>query len=106
MTRLHLDLSHLREHKFKHSFQDSINPLCNRGYEVGSTVHFFIHGPLTSNEKSTFFSTLRNLDSKIPIPSGKYFAKQTSAKQSRIRQFIIQPGHLFYQLRDWMSHFL
>ena len=25
MTRLRLDLSHLREHKFKHSFEDSKN---------------------------------------------------------------------------------
>ena len=28
ITRLRLGLSHLREHKFKHSFQDTINPLC------------------------------------------------------------------------------
>ena len=44
MTRLRLD-SHLREQKFKHSFQDSINPL-NCCYEVECTVHFllpFVH---------------------------------------------------------------
>ena len=29
ITRLGLGLSHLREHKFKHSFQDSLNPFCN-----------------------------------------------------------------------------
>ena len=28
VTRLPLGLSHLRQHKFKHSFQDSLNPLC------------------------------------------------------------------------------
>ena len=64
MTRLRLDLSHLCEHKFKHSFQDSINPLWNYGYEVESTVHFFLDCPLFTNERSTLFSTLRNLDSK------------------------------------------
>ena len=26
VTRLRLDLSHLREHKFKHSFHDTLNP--------------------------------------------------------------------------------
>ena len=26
LTRLRLGLGHLREHKFKHSFQDSLNP--------------------------------------------------------------------------------
>ena len=28
IIRLELGLSHLREHKFKHSFQDTLNPLC------------------------------------------------------------------------------
>ena len=65
MRRLCLGLGHLREHKFKQSFQDSINPLCNCGYEVEYTVHFFLHCPLFTNERSTLFSTLRNLDSKL-----------------------------------------
>ena len=65
MTRLRLGLSHLREHKFKHSFQDLINLLCNFGYEVESTVRFFHHCRLFTNERSTLFSTSRNLDSKL-----------------------------------------
>ena len=28
LTRLRLGLSHLRQHKFNHNFQDTINPLC------------------------------------------------------------------------------
>ena len=31
ITRPRLGLSHLREHKFKHSFQDSLNPFCTCG---------------------------------------------------------------------------
>ena len=27
LTRLHVGLSHLRDHKFRHNFQDAINPL-------------------------------------------------------------------------------
>ena len=38
ITRLGLDLSHLREHKFKHRFQDSLNPFCNCGVDIESTV--------------------------------------------------------------------
>ena len=57
-------MSDLREHKFKQSFQDSIN-LRNCGYEVESTVHFLLHCPLFLNERNTLFSTLRNLDSKL-----------------------------------------
>ena len=65
MTRLRLGYSHLLERKLKHSFQDSINPLCNCGYEVEFTVHFFLHCPLFTNKRSTLFSSLRNLDSKL-----------------------------------------
>ena len=35
-----------REHKFKHSFQDSINPLCSCSLDVESTIHYFLHCPL------------------------------------------------------------
>ena len=41
LTRLHLGLSHLREHKFNHNFQDTINPLCSCILESKSTAHFF-----------------------------------------------------------------
>ena len=27
ITRLHVGMSHLREHKFKHNFQDCLNPI-------------------------------------------------------------------------------
>ena len=38
ITRIRLELTHLREHKFKHSFQDTLNPICNYGIE--SAIHF------------------------------------------------------------------
>ena len=62
ITRLRLGLSHLREHKFKHNLQDSINPLCNCGHDIESTTHYLLHCPLFANERSTFFSTLSSLD--------------------------------------------
>ena len=43
ITRLRLDLNHLREHKFKHSFQDSLNPFCSCGLNIESTAHFPLH---------------------------------------------------------------
>ena len=47
------------------NIQDSINPLCNCGYEVESTVYVFLHYPSFTNERSTLFTTLCNLDSKL-----------------------------------------
>ena len=34
VTRLCLGLSHLQEHKFKYNFQDSLNPICNYGWDA------------------------------------------------------------------------
>ena len=45
MTQLRLGLSHLREHKFNHNFENCINPFCNCGMVIESTSHFFLHYP-------------------------------------------------------------
>ena len=36
--RSRLDLSHSREHRFKHSFQDTLNPICDCGCEIEATA--------------------------------------------------------------------
>ena len=43
ITSLWLGLSHLREHKFIHSFQDSLNPFCNCGLDIESIAHYLLH---------------------------------------------------------------
>ena len=53
INRLRLGLSHLREHKFKHNFQESLNPLRNCGHGIESTTHFFLHCPLFTNGRYT-----------------------------------------------------
>ena len=40
LTRLRLGLSHFRKHRFKHSFQDTLNPLCSCGKEVSNYFSF------------------------------------------------------------------
>lgn len=54
LTRLRVSLSHLREHKFSHNFQDTINPLCSCRLEIQSTSHFFLrkfHFPKNQSHK-------------------------------------------------------
>ena len=46
LTRLHLVPSHLREHKSKHSFQDTLNPFCACGLDSETNTHFFTLLPL------------------------------------------------------------
>ena len=46
LTRLHLGPSQLLEHKFKHSFQDTLNPFCSCGLDVETNTYFFSLLPL------------------------------------------------------------
>ena len=57
ITRLRLSLSHLREHEFKHSFQDTTNPLFNCVQDTEPSTHFFLHCPFCINERRTLHST-------------------------------------------------
>ena len=65
LTRLRLDLSHLREHKFKHSFQYSLNPIYSCGNDTETSAHCLLHCPNLSNERSTFLSIIGSIDRNI-----------------------------------------
>ena len=41
LTRLRIRFSHLKEHKFKHNFQESIDPMCSSSNGAETTIHFF-----------------------------------------------------------------
>ena len=43
ITRLRRGLSHLCQHKFKHSVQDSHNSICSCGNNIEMSTHFLIH---------------------------------------------------------------
>ena len=57
ITRLRLRLGHLRFNKFKHSFRDTFNPICNFG-TVKTTIYFLLHCTNFSNERLTLFNKL------------------------------------------------
>ena len=64
ITRLRLGCSHPRFHKFKHNFQDTLNPICSCG-TVETTIHSLLHCPNFSNERLTLFNKLQSIDENI-----------------------------------------
>ena len=62
ITRLHLGLSHIREHKFRHSFRGCLSPLCLCGNDMETSNHFLLHCPTYSNERMTFLNKIRNIN--------------------------------------------
>ena len=68
ITRLRLGLSHLQEEKFKHNFQDTVNPLCSCSIEAESTSHYFLRCHFFDTLWATLTEDLRNTDSHLPTP--------------------------------------
>ena len=42
LTSLRLSFSHLNENKFRHNFNDTINPMCQCGKEPETTLHYLL----------------------------------------------------------------
>ena len=68
LTRLLLGSSILNEHKFKHGFNDIINPICFCGGDVESINHLFLHCLEYCEAKQTLFGNIRNIDKEAPAP--------------------------------------
>ena len=65
LTRLRLSFSHLREHKFKHNFQDTLNPLCSCSLAIESTEHFLLHCQNFQIQRQSLLNNLINIDNTI-----------------------------------------
>ena len=65
LTRLRVGFSHLREHKFKFNFQDTLNPFCSCGEDIETTTHFFLHCQKFTTVRQALLDTIRNMDVNI-----------------------------------------
>ena len=65
LTRLHLGLSPLHEHKFRHCFQDTLNPSCECAKDIESTIHFFLDCTNFLIPRQTLFQKIRNIHDNI-----------------------------------------
>ena len=65
LTRLRLNFSHLNEHKFRHNFKDTINPMCNCGAAAETTIHYILRCRLYSVERAELLDVAYKLDSTL-----------------------------------------
>ena len=75
LTGLRVGFSHLREHKFRHNFVDTLDPFCNcRTNSLETTEHFLMYCSDYSNERSVMFDSLLQLDiSLLPLKPSNFF---------------------------------
>ena len=65
LTRFRLGLSHLRYHKLKHNFLDTINPLCSCDSDIETTLHFFLYCPNFKKCRNTLLSKISEINSGL-----------------------------------------
>ena len=59
LTRLRVGLSHLREHKLKPSFQDTLNEIADCGKDAETSSYYLLHCPDNLRERTILWSTVR-----------------------------------------------
>ena len=66
LSRQELGLIHLHEHKFKRSFQNSLNPfcICKIG-EIKTCCHYLFHCSNYPNERLVLLNSIKNIDSSV-----------------------------------------
>ena len=65
LTRLRRVFSHLPKDKFKHSFQNCLNPLCFCDNEIKTSTHYLLHCPTYTNERMTHLNKIKSIDCSI-----------------------------------------
>ena len=65
ITRLRFGLSHLREHKFRHNFQDATNPICSCRDEIETIIHYLFHCPNYLDGRRTLLDSLQSIGENI-----------------------------------------
>ena len=101
--QLRLGLSHLHEHRFKHDYQNCVNPICNSGLDIESASHFLLYCPIFNDERY-ILTILNKIDWKL--------LKLTNCSLSKIllycntlldkekNTFLTQLLNIFYPLKD------
>ena len=63
LSRIRLGLSHLPDHKFRHNFQDCINPISSCVQEIETSTHFLLHCCDYHFARQTLFKKSNKIDS-------------------------------------------
>ena len=61
LLRIRVGLNHLREDKFKHSFQDVLNPICSCGSNIETSCHYLISCPIFDAGQNTLLNNIRQI---------------------------------------------
>ena len=70
LTRLRIEFNHLKEQKFKHNFQDSIDSMCSCSSGIETMIHFFLHCTNFNTQRQTLHDKIATIDANIENEDG------------------------------------
>ena len=110
LTRLRLGLSHLNEHKFKHGFNDTTNPICICGGDIESINYFFLHCPEYCEARQTLFDNIQGIDKMLLSQNESslthFFTMNLNATPMLMHSFSTQQLNSYYLQEDSMNRYL
>ena len=84
-----MNFSHLNEHKFRHNFHDTINPMCSCGKEPETTLYYLLRYDLYSiyrlellNDICALNMSLKNSSEEKPLKTLLYGAEDFTSQMS------------------------
>ena len=69
LTRLRLGFSHLSERRFRHNFQECINPLCTCSLEIEKRSHYLLHSHHFSQNRINLMNSVNSVFENLDILS-------------------------------------
>ena len=96
LTRLRLQFSHLNEHKFRHGFNDTVDPFCACENGIETTEHFYLRCHFYSAQRKELFKSLEKLD--------PYFLKLNPKNQVLVLLYGSQINHYKSFNRDILKN--
>ena len=107
IIKLRIDVSHLWQHKIKHSFQDFLKPICNCRLNIEWTLFYFVHCPIYHIERQTLLSTVRNIDKNLLDLNDLSLTISVIIIliETPAQVFLMRLLNMFYQLKDFSQCF-
>ena len=65
LTRLRLNFSHLNEHKFRHNFKDTINPMCSCSSDIKTTDHYLLRCKLYTDLRLDLLNNICTINQSL-----------------------------------------
>ena len=105
-----LGFSHLNEHRFRHNFQDCVNPLCSCSLEIKDTSHYLLHCHHFSRYRIDLMncvkSILKNFESLSDSVKKDILLYGDSRLDGNKNKFILEPTLTCIKSTDRFSGFI